>query len=533
MAASHPTQEPLLLPLASDRATLPLAGGKGANLARLVRAGFPVPHGFVISTEAYASFVAANDLARHILSELEAEGRAADLSGGEAHEATSSRIRARFSEATMPASFWDQILAAYAGLGRPPVAVRSSATAEDLPDMSFAGQQDTFLNVIGDEALLAAVTACWSSLWTARAISYREHNRVSHGDVSIAVVVQKMVQSEAAGVLFTANPLTGLRTETVIDATLGLGEALVGGRVQPDHYVVDRCTGQITSRALGAKVLSIRGKDGGGTETVAESAAATQALPDAQILELAALGDRVAGMFDAPQDIEWAWADSALSLLQARPITSLFPVPPGLDPEPLRVMLSFGAVQGMLDPVTPLGRDLFFHLVVAVGQLFGMALRPETQNALFVAGERPWINLTPLVRNTVGRRIVPVITLAADPGVAEALGAILHEPQLQPERRGVRPRAALQILRFILPVAGNVLLNLMAPGPRRRFIVSRGERLLHRSGHISGIAGDPQERLGQLARISAAFVAERAAARFASSCPAWQRPWRPTTSFGS
>jgi pyruvate,water dikinase len=510
MAASHPTQEPLLLPLASDRATLPLAGGKGANLARLVRAGFPVPHGFVISTEAYASFVAANDLARHILSELEAEGRAADLSGGEAHEATSSRIRARFSEATMPASFWDQILAAYAGLGRPPVAVRSSATAEDLPDMSFAGQQDTFLNVIGDEALLAAVTACWSSLWTARAISYREHNRVSHGDVSIAVVVQKMVQSEAAGVLFTANPLTGLRTETVIDATLGLGEALVGGRVQPDHYVVDRCTGQITSRALGAKALSIRGKDGGGTETVAESAAATQALPDAQILELAALGDRVAGMFDMPQDIEWAWADSSLSLLQTRPITSLFPTPDGMAAEPLRVMLSFGGMQGMLDPVTALGRDLLFRIAAAIGRLFGMHLTPESQNVFYAAGERPWINLTPLLRNTVGRKLLPVITRFIDPAAEESLNAIWDDPRLQPTRRGVSPRAVSEILRFLVPTAGHVLLNVAAPRTRRRFIVERGERVLRTAaGNISGIAGDPQERLGQLARISAAFVAER------------------------
>ena len=140
---------------------------------------------------------------------------------------------------------------AYANLGRPAVAVRSSATAEDLPEMSFAGQQDTYLNVIGDEPLLIAVVNCWSSPGTARAISYRERNGVAHVDVALAVVVQQMVESEASGVLFTANPLTGLRAETVIDATVGLGEALVSGQVEPDHFVVDMSTGQIISRTLG------------------------------------------------------------------------------------------------------------------------------------------------------------------------------------------------------------------------------------------------------------------------------------------
>ena len=148
--------------------------------------------------------------------------------------------------------------------------MRSSATAEDLPEMSFAGQQDTFLNVVGGDSLLEAVVECWSSLWTGRAISYRERNRVPHTDVSLAVVVQKMVESEASGVLFTANPLTGLRSETVIDATVGLGEALVAGQVDPDHYVVDMLTGQIASRRLGAKAVSVRSRPGGGTVTVAE-----------------------------------------------------------------------------------------------------------------------------------------------------------------------------------------------------------------------------------------------------------------------
>src|SRR5512140_2809761 len=158
------------------------------------------------------------------------------------------------------------------------VAVRSSATAEDLPDLSFAGQQDTYLNVIGVEQLLKAVIDCWSSLWTARAIGYRIRNHIPHEEAALAVVVQEMIQSEASGVLFTANPLTGLRSESVIDATLGLGEALVSGQVEPDHYVVDTLNNRILAKTLGAKKISTRGKTGGGVEVIEENAEAQQAL---------------------------------------------------------------------------------------------------------------------------------------------------------------------------------------------------------------------------------------------------------------
>jgi hypothetical protein len=165
-----------------------------------------------------------------------------------------------------------------------------------------------------------------------------------------------MVESETAGVLFTANPLTGKRTETVVDATLGLGEALVSGQVEPDHYVVNPADGRILSKTLGAKAVAILGKPDGGTVTRTEDAASRQALPDGAIIELSTLGQRVARLFGVPQDIEWAWAGEKLFLLQSRPIASLFPVPDGMAPEPLQVLFSFGAVQGMLDPMTPLGR---------------------------------------------------------------------------------------------------------------------------------------------------------------------------------
>ena len=503
MTLDLPAKPNWILPLASDTVRLSLVGGKGANVARLAQAGLPVPDGFLITTLAYQAFIAANGLAEQIREILSTRSPEAP----DQFDESAAQIRALFHRGTLPAGLAEQIAAAYAGLGRPAVAVRSSATAEDLPEMSFAGQQDTFLNVVGAAALLQAVIDCWSSLWTARSMSYRERNRVPHG-ASLAVVVQQMVQSQASGVLFTANPLTGLRSETVIDATVGLGEALVSGQVEPDHFVVDAHTGQITGRTLGAKALSVRSRPGGGTVTVEEAGQTGQALPDDQIRALAALGRRVAELYDgAPQDIEWAWANDTLFLLQTRPITSLFPMPAGMPADPLMIMLSFGAVQGMLEPLTPLGRNTMFHVMAAGARLFGLSATVETQRALFLAGERLWINLTPLVRNAIGRRVIPVITGFVDPAAGEALGAIWHDPRLQPGRQRISRHAVVQLARFLVPVAGNVLLNLLAPDRRRRLIVDNGERLLDAvTAQCAALQGNPHARLTQLTRLLPAIL---------------------------
>ncbi|NJM42356.1 MAG: hypothetical protein HC853_17265 [Anaerolineae bacterium] len=221
-------------------------------MAELSCAGFPIPSGFVVSTHAYRAFVKANGLQPHIL-EL---AQQAQLEQPQSLEEASTRIHALFESGNMPAHIADAIGAQVNALTRNttmPLAVRSSATAEDLPGMSFAGQQDTFLNVIGVHQVLQAVKQCWASLWTARAISYRARNRIPPDQVALAVVVQQMIPSQSSGVLFTANPLTGNRDEIVIDASFGLGEAIVAGKVEPDHFVVDARTGQIKLRKLGAK----------------------------------------------------------------------------------------------------------------------------------------------------------------------------------------------------------------------------------------------------------------------------------------
>ncbi len=498
MATATITPTTRILPLSSEQADLALVGGKGANLARLARAGFPVPGGFLATTHAYREFLAANGLEDTLRAAL--EGQVPDDPA--LLEGISAKIRAEFAAAGMPPELKDELCAAYARLGRPAVAVRSSATAEDLPEMSFAGQQDTFLNVAGDEALLKAVVECWSSLWTARAIGYRTRNGVPQAGIALAVVVQRMVESQASGVLFTANPLTGLRSETVIDATLGLGEALVSGQVEPDHYVVDTARGEITTRRLGAKAISIHGQAGGGTQVVENDARQIQALPDASILALAQMGQRVAALYGSPQDIEWAWAGDTLYLLQARAITSLYPLPAGMAPEPLKVMFSFGAVQGMLAPVTPMGQDMLFEIFAYGAHLFGIPVTRQTQTVLYAAGERLWINFTTVLRNSTGRNVTRFALKLVEPTVLQALASLWEDPRLRPGRKALSLRAASQLARFFVPLAGNLILNLLAPNSRRQKIVDQGEKVLSIMRERSRqLQGGPRERLAQLLEL--------------------------------
>ena len=271
----EPRQELVLALELVSAEMLPDVGGKAANLGELMRAGLPVPAGFCLTTQAYrrATSPAGLDAVHAALAATAAD----DLPGLAGLAADARRL---VLAADVPADIADAVRAAYAALGTDaPVAVRSSATAEDLPFASFAGQQDTFLNVVGVDAVLAAVRQCWASLWTDRAVSYRATHGISPSTVSLAVVVQRMVDAAVAGVLFTANPVTGRRHEAVIDASPGLGEAVVSGAVNPDHFVVDSATQKILERRIGSKGVAIRPLPGGGTERVEQSGAGSAALP--------------------------------------------------------------------------------------------------------------------------------------------------------------------------------------------------------------------------------------------------------------
>jgi len=375
---------PLTVPLGEvDRSSGALAGGKGANLGELVRAGFSVPDGFVLTTHAFALAAAAP------------------------------------RGSPVPPAVAEAALKAYAALGSGRVAVRSSATAEDLPGASFAGQQDTYLDVSGDEALLDAIRRCWASLWNERAVAYRKANNVDEAKVSLAVVVQKMVDASAAGVLFTADPVTGRRHVAAIDAVAGLGEKLVSGAVDPDHYVVDIATRKVTQRPDAGK---------------------PSVLSEPELLALAEIGDRVERHLNAPQDIEFALdSQRGVHLVQSRPITTLYPLPPDApDPErDLRVYFSFNVFQGYFEPLTPMGTQFFRLLTCALSGKFGAPLADPAAGATILkeAGMRLYIDVTPIVRDRVGRRAFLTATSAGEARSSAVVAQLASDPRLALSRR--------------------------------------------------------------------------------------------------
>jgi pyruvate,water dikinase len=351
------------LQLDTVESSLEVLGGKGRSLARLAAAGLAVPGGFHVTADAYRRYVDANNLHARILDLVKPEITGRTLS----FDTASADIQALFDEAEPPAKIVKEICEAYAVLGSddPAVAVRSSANAEDLPDMSFAGQQDTYLNVCGEEALIAAVRNCWSSLWTPRAISYRHQMGIEQDAVAMAVVVQLMVPSDVSGVLFTVNPATGKRSEMIVNASFGLGEAVVGGQVTPDTYVVDRESRVAKETTIGAKEQKIvsDGDQGTRLEDIAEGERSLSSLSDESLNELVARALDIEQLFDGvPQDIEWAISDGKLWLLQSRPITNLPPQPITVswEPEPpIQILARRQIVENIPDPCTPLFEELY------------------------------------------------------------------------------------------------------------------------------------------------------------------------------
>jgi phosphohistidine swiveling domain-containing protein len=316
----------VLIGLGEEGSTeLAVVGGKGASLGRLVKAGFPVPSGFVITTNTYAACLRANDLEEKIekiLDEL-------DYDNLDELEKGTAKIREMIVGCRIPGGLAGEIVEAYRKLGDVPyVAVRSSGTAEDLEGASFAGQYDTFLDVRGGEALLEAVRRCWASMWNARVTAYRQNKGFDHGEAGIAVVVQKMIEPEVAGVMFVGNPMNARADEIVINASWGLGEMVVSGSVTPDEYIVGRDSLKVKGRTLGSKELRVvrdrKAESGTIRESVPADLRGRYTLSDEQAGRLAELGRKVTAYYEGlPQDIEWAWADGSFFLLQSRPVTGV------------------------------------------------------------------------------------------------------------------------------------------------------------------------------------------------------------------
>jgi pyruvate,water dikinase len=431
---SQPGDGALVIPLeALDRTSLPTAGGKATHLGELIHAGFAVPAGLCITTAAYERVATQASLDTSLLG-LEAVSREDRTRQIE----LATAIRTALCQTSLPPEVVEAITQSYQALSARspiPVAVRSSATAEDLPGASFAGQQETFLNVIGIEALLSSVQRCFASLWTDRATLYRASLGIDPRSVRLAVVVQRMVEAEVAGVLFTANPLTGKRRESVIDANPGLGEAVVSGATNPDHFVVHTTTGEIVERHLGDKQVTIQSDISGGTRAVETSSSPERfCLSDSQIHTLSALGAQVEALYGTPQDIEWAIdASGQIFLLQARPITTLFPLPTGTPEtsEDLCVYLAFGVQQGTYRPFTPLGRSSLRLLVSGFLLLIGHAPSDLLTGPSFVkeAASRPFFEVTEALRNPFGRRFLIEAMRGAEVHAATSFEQCVSDPR--------------------------------------------------------------------------------------------------------
>jgi pyruvate,water dikinase len=469
-----------------DAKALPMAGGKAANLGELIRAGLPVPDGFCVTTDAYGDVAAAAGLVeiidRFAVPTPVDESRGIELA---------RRARDRILATPTPPDVVEAIAAAYRDLGgNTSVAVRSSATAEDLPFASFAGQQDTYLGIVGEDAVLDAVHRCWASLWTDRAVVYRMRNHVDHAGTRLAVVVQRMVDAEVAGVLFTADPVTGHRRHTVIDAGPGLGEAVVSGAVNPDHFVVDSRSGVVLERAPGDKRLAIRPRAGGGTDAVPLPGSTAPCVSDAQLHELVDLGARVQEHYGHPQDLEWAIdRDGVLWLTQARPITTLFPLPDdgaprGAAEEDLRVYFCFSLAQGLTRPLTPMALSAIRVLGSSVARLYGHPPADPVSGPPGVrdAAGRLFFDITPILRSAPGRAVFPRVLDVMEARSAAVLRGLFDDPRLsvlQPSWRPVVRRLALLAARFAVPL--QVLQAVVSPATARGRAYRVGARLRARA----------------------------------------------------
>ena len=414
---------------------LRIAGGKATHLGELERAGFPVPGGFVLTTSAYV--IAARDTGI----------------SPEDPEVAATRLRT----SDVPRAVSDALIGAYHRLGSGPVAVRSSATAEDLPGVSFAGQQDSFLEVDGDQAVLDAVRRCWASLWSERAVAYRRANDIDEQGIAIAVVVQRMVTASVAGVLFTADPLAGTRGHAVIEAVPGLGDALLSGEVNPDRYTVDTRNRRVIERI---------------------PQEARQLLADSELLELAVMGERAEKHFGAPQDLEFALdAERRIWLVQSRNITTLYPLPAGAPDisADVRTYLSANVIQGYFDPLTPMGMQFFRMVASGFANAFGVRVEDPVVGPQVVveAGMRFFLDVTGAVRSRLGHKLLTGLASVAESRSSQVLTRLMSDPRIMAGSGSARP-AAYRIGRsvFKLGAAPSIIRSLVAPSAARRRYVA-------------------------------------------------------------
>lgn len=371
-----------------ENTQLSLVGGKGLNLGKLSKIqGIQVPEGFCVTTVGYKKAIEQIETFQALLDQL----TLLKVEDRDQISEISRKIRQILMKVEIPSDIVKEVSHTLSQFGdEHPYAVRSSATAEDLPHASFAGQQDTYLNIIGKEATLQHISKCWASLFTDRAVIYRMQNGFNHRQVSLSVIVQRMVFPQSSGVLFTADPVTSNRKLLSIDASFGLGEALVSGLVSPDCYKVQE--DKIVDKMIATKKLAIYGRNEGGIEKreIDPNLQKTQTLTEQQILQLARIGRQIEAFFGFPQDIEWCLVDDTFYIVQSRPITTIFPIPEANDQEN-HVYVSVGHQQMMTDPIKPLG--LSFYLLT-------------TPAPMRKAGGRLFVDVTPMLTSPVSRKAI-------------------------------------------------------------------------------------------------------------------------------
>ncbi|MCU5275538.1 phosphoenolpyruvate synthase [Bacillus cereus] len=391
-----------------EKTQLFLVGGKGLNLGELTNIqGIQVPEGFCVTTVGYEKAIEQNEELQTLLQQLTKLKMEERAQIGE----MSKKIREVIMAVEIPTDVVEAVAHYLSRFGNEHAyAVRSSATAEDLPHASFAGQQDTYLNIIGEEAILQHVRKCWASLFTERAVTYRMQNGFEHNQVSICVVIQKMVFPEASGILFTADPITSNRKVLSIDASFGLGEALVSGLVSADNYKVKE--DEIVEKVIATKKLAIYGRKEGGTERkkIAPNQQKLQTLSEQQILQLASIGRQIEAYFGCPQDIEWCLAHNTFYIVQSRPITTLYPIPEENDGGN-HVYISVGHQQMMTDAMKPLGLSFFLLTTNAPMRKAGGRLFVDATQQLASPASRNYLI------NTLGK---------SDPLVRDALTTIIE-----------------------------------------------------------------------------------------------------------
>jgi rifampicin phosphotransferase len=411
-------------PLAGDVAA---SGGKSVGLHRMLVAGLPVPPGFVVTTAAFDAVIGGDEKVRASIEKLN------DCAPGMPLREGAIAVREAILACELPEEFAREIIEAWESITKnAPVAVRSSATAEDLANASFAGQQDTYLSIETRRELLDAVRRCWASLYTERAVVYRRTHGFDKAHVSMAVVIQQMIQAESAGVLFTADPLSGHRGISVVEAVAGLGEALVSGHVTPERYRI---------RNKDSWVLERRGTQG---QTLGVDGGL---LPDSALAQLNALGQKSAAHNGMPMDIEWAFAKNKIWLLQARPITTLWPLPEGKPLEPWRVYVSLGHIQVYTAPFSYVGISMFARIIpLARDENTGLS------KLIHRIGDRIYVDFTPALSRQPFRTLLPIFLMNASEQIAKRLQVAAKREEMDsvPEASRARVGRALPILLRLL-----------------------------------------------------------------------------------